>query len=315
MEGFIKFLNVCKQYHDASVLKDLNISVPLGESLSVLGPSGSGKTTLLKILANIITADSGSVVLPHTIKSQPVLVFQDYQLFPYMTVYNNIAFGLQARRLPKKEIKEKVEAMAVKLSIDNRLKAYPAQLSGGEKQRCALARALVLKPEVILLDEPFANLDRNLKSETAEFLRSIQQDFKLTMITVTHDQEEALMLSDWLAILVNGEMLEFGRAEDIYFQPGSLEAARFLGPVNEIPRSLYAYFLLESTDSVYCRAESLEMIPDENGKAKIKSKHFKGRYFRYTIELADTSIQLFSQQKDLCGGDRVDLKLKEFFSF
>lgn len=311
----IEIKRVNKSFQSSEVLIDLNVIIPVGESLSILGPSGSGKTTLLKIIAGILKPDSGAVIMPGFMKLDPVLVFQDYQLFPYMSVFNNIAFGLKARRVNREEISKKVDEIAVKLSIEHRLKVYPSQLSGGEKQRCALARALILKPEVLLLDEPFANLDRNLKSDTAELLRSIQTDFNLTMVTVTHDQEEALMLSDKLAILVNGKLLEYGRAEDIYYKPDSLSGARFLGPVNEIPRELYDYFRIDSTSSVFCRAESIEMHSSDQGLAKIRNKNFKGRYFSYSVELGKATIQLFSQQKDRLPGDRVNLKLKEYFSF
>ena len=170
MKQNIEVRDVTIKFGNKKVLESLNIDIPRGEFLSLLGPSGAGKTTLLKILAGILNADSGTVCIPSDIEQSPVLVFQDYQLFPYMSVYNNIAFGLQARRVSRKQIENTVQDIAEKMGILDRLNTYPEQLSGGEKQRCALARALVLNPGVLLLDETFANLDTHLKNDTARLL-------------------------------------------------------------------------------------------------------------------------------------------------
>ncbi len=315
MVNNIEVRELTKNFGQKKILKAISLDIPKGEFLSLLGPSGSGKTTFLKILAGVLEADSGSVNFPSDLKQSPVLVFQDFQLFPYMSVYNNIAFGLQARHRPRKEIDISVREIASKLGILKRLDAYPGQLSGGEKQRCALARALVLNPQVLLLDEPFANLDKNLKNETAQLLRRIQQDFKLTLISVTHDQEEAMMLSDTIALLIGGKLMECGLAEQIYHRPRSLEAARFLGQVNIISQKYQQYFHLTEQDTVYCRPEDLEISDNPNGTAVIEERFFNGRVYRYLVKLRGFPFEIYSMKENLSPGDSVDLTLKEYFQF
>jgi putative spermidine/putrescine transport system ATP-binding protein len=315
MKQHIEVKDLKKGFGGEKILKGINMNIPQGEFLSILGPSGAGKTTLIKILAGIIKADEGLVKFPAPMKQRPVLVFQDYQLFPYMTVYNNIAFGLQARRKSGKDIEKQVRNMAGKLGIIDRLEAYPGQLSGGEKQRCALARALVLNPEVLLLDEPFANLDKNLKSETALLLRTIQQDFNLTIISVTHDQEEAMMLSDTIALLIGGELKEFGVAEQLYRRPRTLEGARFLGQLNPIPRDFYNYFHLKEETQIYCRPDDLEIIRNTEGSALVEQRFFSGRFYRYVIRLGKFIMEINSGEESIKVGDKVDLLLKESLLF
>lgn len=314
MNESIEVRGLTKQFNNKEILKRIDMDIPKGKFLSILGPSGSGKTTFLKILAGILHSDSGTVSFPSDIKQTPVLVFQDYQLFPYMSVFNNIAFGLQARGLSRKETESRVKEMADKLGIIKRIKAYPAQLSGGEKQRCALARALVINPQVLLLDEPFANLDKNLKSDTAQLLRRIQQDFNLTLISVTHDQEEAMMLSDTIALLIGGEIKEFGVAEHIYRRPHSLEGAQFFGKVNLLPIQYYDYFQLDEKRPVYCRPENLDISANAQGKAIVEQRSFNGRVFRYFIKLGESSLEVYSKEENLSPGDHIDVVLNESFS-
>ena len=315
MNESIEVRGLTKHFDKKEILKRIEMDIPKGEFLSILGPSGSGKTTFLKVLAGILHADNGTITFPSEIKQSPVLVFQDYQLFPYMSVFNNIAFGLQARRTSRKETESRVLEMADKLGILKRIKAYPAQLSGGEKQRCALARALVLNPQVLLLDEPFANLDKNLKSDTARLLRRIQQDFNLTLISVTHDQEEAMMLSDTIALLIGGEIKEFGVAEHIYRHPRSLEGAQFFGQVNLLPNTFHHYFHLDEKAQVYCRPENLEINANSHGMAIVEQRSFNGGVFRYLIKLGGFSLEIDSKEEKLSAGDHVDVVLKEYFCF
>jgi putative spermidine/putrescine transport system ATP-binding protein len=313
MNESIEVRGLTKRFDKKDILKRVDMDIPKGEFLSILGPSGSGKTTFLKVLAGILHADSGTITFPSEIKQSPVLVFQDYQLFPYMSVFNNIAFGLQARRLSRKETEKRVREMADKLGILKRIKAYPAQLSGGEKQRCALARALVINPQVLLLDEPFANLDKNLKSDTAQLLRRIQQDFNLTLISVTHDQEEAMMLSDTIALLIGGEIKEFGVAEHIYRRPHSLEGAQFFGKVNLLPSKFHDYFHLDEKASIYCRPENLDISANSQGIAIVEQRSFNGRVFRYFIRLGEFSLEVYSKEENLSPGDHIDVVLNESF--
>ncbi|MBF9015073.1 MULTISPECIES: ABC transporter ATP-binding protein [unclassified Oceanispirochaeta] len=315
MKKNIEVRKLTKRFGNKMILESIDMDIPKGEFLSLLGPSGAGKTTFLKILAGILEADSGTVSYPSDIRQSPVLVFQDYQLFPYMSVYNNIAFGLQARHKPRKEIERLVKEIAGTLGILNHLDAYPGQLSGGEKQRCALARALVLNPQVILLDEPFANLDKNLKSDTARLLRRIQQEFNLTLISVTHDQEEAMMLSDTIALLMEGEVKDFGAAEQLYRKPRTLKGAQFLGKVNCIPRECYDYFQLDEENKVYCRPEDLDIRENARGSAIVEQRFFNGRFYKYIIRVKDSHLEVYSSEENLSPGNPLDIVLKEYFQF
>lgn len=313
MNKNIEIRELKKKYGEKVILKGFDMDIPIGGFLSLLGPSGAGKTTFLRIVAGILAADSGTVSFPPDIDQSPVLVFQDYQLFPYMSVYNNIAFGLQTRHVARKEIENHVKEMAGKLGILDRLSAYPAQLSGGEKQRCALARALVLNPQILLLDEPFANLDKNLKRDTARLLKRIQQEFKLTLISVTHEQEEAIMLSDAIALIIEGELKEFGVAEQIYRRPKSIESARFLGQVNCIPVLHHEYFQIDEQETVYCRPENLEIHRETKGEGNIEERTFDGRVYKYLVRLRNILLEVISMEEDLLTGDIVNIDLKEYF--
>ncbi len=208
-------------------LQDVSFSVNAGELLSFVGPSGAGKTTLLKLLAGIDTADRGTITFRDGVdrRHPPILVFQDYLLFPHMTVFDNVAFGLRSRRgrarFTRDEVRERVERYLMQLGVADKADIFPATLSGGQKQRVALARALVLEPGLLLLDEPFANLDRRLKGETAFFIRDLQRRLGVTTITVSHDLDETLAISDRVGVIVNGTLEQIGPPREIEAHPAS----------------------------------------------------------------------------------------------
>ncbi len=234
--------HICKRYGDVIALDDVTLSVAPGEFFTLLGPSGCGKTTLLRIIAGLELADSGQVFsggkeitrLP-AIKRQVNTVFQSYALFPHLSIYENVAFGLRSRKFPEDEIKKRVARRLEMLDLDAMAQRHPHQLSGGQKQRVALARALVNEPDVLLLDEPMSALDARLRAQVQEDLRRLQRKLGRTFILVTHDQAEALVCSDRLAVMRDGRVVQTGTPEAVYDYPKDSFVAKFLGAANLIP--------------------------------------------------------------------------------
>ncbi len=230
---------VSKHFGDVLAVNNVSLTVEKGEFVSLLGPSGCGKSTLLRIVAGFEPPDAGSILLdgadvthvpPHR---RPVnLVFQSYALFPHLNVYENVAFGLRRKRMPRGEISQLVEQFLDLVSLRELSARYPAQLSGGQQQRVALARALVNRPKVLLLDEPLAALDLKLRKRMQLELKSLQRELGISFIYVTHDQEEALALSDRIAVMNHGRVLQFGGAREVYDNPRSEFVAKFLGEAN-----------------------------------------------------------------------------------
>jgi putative spermidine/putrescine transport system ATP-binding protein len=226
----ITLRHIGKSYKHQPVLESIGFAVNARELVSIVGPSGAGKTTLLKIIAGLETPDQGEVAFSEPVsKHHPVIiVFQDYVLFPAMTVRQNIGFGLKARHMEKNQIKNQVDRMLDYFKLAPQADQYPAQLSAGQKQRVAIARAMIVNPAVLLLDEPFANLDRNLKMETARFIRTTQQAFGIPTISVTHDLEEAFAMSDRIGVLLDGRVQQFDTPRQVYFHSATPAVARFL---------------------------------------------------------------------------------------
>ena len=227
----VELSGISKRYGDNPVLKNVEFKIADGEFVSLIGPSGVGKTTLLKILADLETPDTGIILFSENPgKERPVIMmFQDFALFPHMTIAENVGYGLKVRGIKKKERRPRVNEMLEWFGITDKSEAYPARLSAGQKQRAAIARALVIEPMVLLLDEPFANLDKNLKGETADFIRRTQQSFGITTVIVTHDQDEAFAVSDRIGVLIGGTLRQFDCPNVISAAPADEETARFLG--------------------------------------------------------------------------------------
>ncbi len=232
----LKLINITKRYGKVIALNRVSLEIPLNKITVVLGPSGSGKTTLLRIIAGLEEPDEGKVVIDSVdITSLPPwkrdvsMVFQYPNLFPHLNVYDNIAFGLEALNISSEERNSRVYWAAKLLKIEHLLNKYPDQLSGGEQQRVALARALVVKPRILLLDEPLSNLDLALREELRVELKSIQRRTGITFIHVTHDQDEALELADYLVVLYRGRIVDYGDPLRVYEEPASTEAAKVFG--------------------------------------------------------------------------------------
>ncbi|GHF83157.1 ABC transporter ATP-binding protein [Deinococcus ficus] len=224
------------------VLDDVHLDIRRGEFFSLLGPSGCGKTTLLRILAGFEAADAGAVMIAGQDMTgvpahrRPVnTVFQNYALFPHLTVFDNVAFGLRQKRVPATQVRERVHRALDTVRIQDLGSRRPDQLSGGQRQRAALARAIVNEPEVLLLDEPLSALDLKLRKELQVELSHLQETLGMTFVFVTHDQEEALVMSDRIAVMNRGRVEQLGRAEDLYERPRTAFVANFLGSSNLIP--------------------------------------------------------------------------------
>lgn len=240
----IEVRNIRKQFGSFSVIKDINLKVNDGELVALLGPSGSGKTTLLRIIAGLEYADSGSVLIDgkeanslHIKERNVGFVFQHYALFKHMTVFNNVAFGLRVRpkhlRPSPSEINDRVMTLLKLVHLDTFYDRYPSQLSGGQRQRVALARSLAVEPKLLLLDEPFGALDAKVRKELRRWLRRLHDDMHITSIFVTHDQEEAMEVSDRVVVMNGGRIEQVGTPEDVYHKPANGFVYDFLGNYNE----------------------------------------------------------------------------------
>lgn len=240
----ISFTGIRKTFGATVALESLDLDLQPGELVSLLGPSGCGKTTALRIAAGFEVPDAGIVSLSHRdITRTPAhqrnmgMVFQSYSLFPNLTVAQNVEFGLRNRKVEKSKRLTRVGEMLELVQLDDLGKRYPHQLSGGQQQRVALARALAVQPEVLLLDEPLSALDAKVRSTLRDEIRRIQTELKTTTLFVTHDQEEALAISDRIGVMSNGQLEQVGTPEDIYLRPASPFVARFVGSINEFPNT------------------------------------------------------------------------------
>jgi putative spermidine/putrescine transport system ATP-binding protein len=307
----LKIVNLSKSFKGENVLCGVFFSVGNRELVSIIGPSGAGKTTLLKIIAGLENADDGNIYRKND--TPAILVFQDYLLFPSMTVYDNVAFGLNARHIDKKTVDELVRNILSNFGIEDKMRSYPAEISAGQKQRAAIARAMVLNPDILLLDEPFANLDKNLKLETADFIRQKQKEFKTAVLLVTHDQQEAFMISDKIGILIKGRLIQFDKVETVYNRPVSLEAASFLGHVNIIPERFISVLFHDGASPgafTYARAESFLMEKDPDGPAVVSDIIFAGHYIIYRVLWEDWTCTVYSLEAGIRQGERVRLRLR-----
>jgi len=238
----LELIDLHKRFGDVTAVQSINLTVADGEFLCILGPSGCGKSTALRMIAGFenptggdILIDGASVVAMDANQRPTAMVFQKFTLWPHMRVYDNIAFGLRLRKLPRKEIDKKVDDALELVGLPTYGKRFPSQLSGGEQQRVALARALVLEPKILLLDEPFSSLDALLRVRLREELHRIQRQTRITAIFVTHDQEEALSLADRIAVMSKGNVEQLDRPSTIYANPQTLFVADFIGTMNLLP--------------------------------------------------------------------------------
>jgi sulfate transport system ATP-binding protein len=254
--------NVTKRFGDFCALDDVSVEVHSGSLTALLGPSGSGKSTLLRVIAGLEHPDVGEVLISgeeatgvSPQKRGVGFVFQHYAAFKHMTVWDNIAFGLAIRKRPKAEIRERVLELLDLVQLSGLAKRYPAQLSGGQRQRMALARALAVEPNVLLLDEPFGALDARVRKELRAWLRRLHEDVHVTTIFVTHDQEEAMEIADQIVLMNQGRVEQVGSARDLYERPANEFVMTFIGPVSRFGGELV-------------RPHDIEVRRDPNGSAE-----------------------------------------------
>jgi sulfate transport system ATP-binding protein len=236
--------NVSKQFGSFQAVDEVSLEIKSGSLVALLGPSGSGKSTLLRLISGLEMPDSGKIILTgkdatyQSVQERNIgFVFQHYALFKHLTVRQNIAFGLEIRKAPKKKIKGKVEQLLELVQLSGLGDRYPSQLSGGQRQRVALARALAVEPKVLLLDEPFGALDAKVRKDLRAWLRRLHDEVHVTTVFVTHDQEEAMEVSDEIVVMNKGKVEQVGTPAEIYDHPASAFVMSFIGPVNVLPSS------------------------------------------------------------------------------
>ena len=309
----IRLNDIVVKFGDFTALHNINVHVKEGEFFTFLGPSGCGKTTTLRTLTGFIEPTEGSVVVRgKDITHVPIedrnigIVFQSYALFPTMTVYDNIAFGLKVKKMKKPEIDEKVRTIARKVDLtDEQLKKAVSQLSGGQQQRVAIARALVTEPAIICLDEPLSNLDAKLRVQLREELKKMQKDFGITSIYVTHDQEEALTLSDRIAVFNKGVIEQIGTPNDIYNHSATEFVCNFIGDINRLSDELVGRLIaagaqLDPAWHHYIRLERVHVNEQARPGAlsvpgTVESREYYGLYIKYYIKAGDQTLKVMER--------------------
>ena len=324
VKKLIQFKNIVKEFDGQIVLKGIDLDIYENEFVTLLGPSGCGKTTLLRILGGFLTPTEGTVIFDNEditnlppYKREVNTVFQKYALFPHMNVYDNVAFGLKIKKEPKDVIEQKVIRMLKLVGLEAYRDRPVSQMSGGQQQRVAIARALVNEPMVLLLDEPLGALDLKLRKEMQKELKRIQKEVGITFIFVTHDQEEALTMSDKIVVMRDGEIQQIGSPTDIYNEPANEFVANFIGESNIIDgimvkdnEVIFEDKHFECVDrgfqpnekvDVVIRPEDINIVEKENGKLKgiVKSVLFKGVHYETIVETrAGTSITVKMRVSD-----------------
>ena len=315
---------VSKSFGNLKAVKEVTIDIASGEFFSLLGPSGCGKTTLLRIIAGFEQPESGSVVIGGVdLTRRPpqerptAMVFQNYALFPTMTVGENVAYGLNVRKMKRNEASLRVAESLARVDLAGYEQKPVTQLSGGQQQRVALARALAVQPDVILFDEPLSNLDVALREQTRRELKTLQNELGTTSIYVTHDQQEALALSDRIAVMRDGQLQQLGSPETLYQTPETAFVATFLGGSNIISHSALAEALAgEEAPSqkhvLSVRPEHFEVIDEETAPVfQVKGRQFLGMYTEWWLQHDETEVRIWRPPVETYQ-DRVRLKVSAY---
>ena len=336
-DAYVELARVSKRFGTVAAVQDVSLAVPEGQVTTLLGPSGCGKTTLLRLVAGLMRPDAGDIRIKGArVNDVPpqrrgtVIVFQDYALFPHLSVFENVAYGLRRRRVPGAEVTRRVRDMLVFLGLSGHDAMSPLRLSGGQQQRVALARALVVEPDVLLLDEPLSNLDAKLRTRVRTELKEIQRSLGKTTILVTHDQEEALSISDRVAVMEAGRIRQVGTPIELYVRPVDQFVADFVGIANFVPATVRAVaangeihldsplgplralanaskmtYAVGQRITVLIRPGAMVLSEEPGGnrvRATVRSSSFLGSVRRHHVEVGDLRLTV---DQPLGSGDEV----------
>ena len=318
-EWKLQIKDMKKRYRNGDGVEHINIDVAPGEFLTMLGPSGCGKSTILRTIGGFLQIDEGDILLDgKSIKDLPpekrptAMVFQSYNLWPHMTVADNLAFGLRIRRMNKNDIAKKVKDGLALVNMSGTEYKYPTQLSGGQQQRIAIARALLLEPSVLLLDEPFSALDAKIRAQMREELKKIQEELHITVVFVTHDQEEAMVLSHRIVVMNKGVIEQTGTPNEVYDHPASRFVASFIGEIN---------FVNDGDKVLAVRPENV--LLSEGDKAGIRHGSVRtvmilGHYAEVTVDVNDQIVKAYVTRQEadrFHPHDEVSLQFTKMFEY
>ena len=309
----LQIKDMTKKYDNGDGVEHINLDVYEGEIVTFLGPSGCGKTTILRTIGGFLDVTSGDITIDgQSIVGLPpeqrptAMVFQSYNLWPHMTIYENLAFGLKLRKVPKDTIDKDIKDILALVSMSGCEKKYPSQLSGGQQQRIAIARSLLLKPSLLLLDEPFSALDAKIRQQMREELKKIQHDLGITVIFVTHDQEEAMSLSHRIVVMNKGKFDQIGTPSEIYDHPATRHVASFIGEMNFIQQ--------EDGTSIAVRPEDITVTEGADGSytGVVRTIMLLGHYVVITVQHGDDIVKCNIDRElsdRLKVGDTVSMQL------
>ncbi|WMY72328.1 ferric ABC transporter ATP-binding protein [Buttiauxella selenatireducens] len=305
---FVELRNVTKRFGNNTVIAGINLAIPKGEMVTLLGPSGCGKTTVLRLVAGLEKPSEGQILIDgedvthRSIQQRDIcMVFQSYALFPHMSLGDNVGYGLKMLGTPRAEIKTRVKEALAMVDLDGFEDRFVDQISGGQQQRVALARALILKPKVLLFDEPLSNLDANLRRSMRDKIRELQKQFNITSLYVTHDQSEAFAVSDTVLVMNKGEIMQIGSPQTLYRQPASRFMASFMGDANVFPArfdhdfvEIHGYRLprppqltaTQSIGTVGVRPEAITLSEhgEESQRCVVRHVAYMGPQYEVTVE-------------------------------
>lgn len=313
----LEIKDMTKKYDNGDGVEHINLKIYENEIVTFLGPSGCGKSTILRTIGGFMDVTSGDILIDGKSivnlppESRPTaMVFQSYNLWPHMTIYENLAFGLKLRKIPKKTIDEDIKGMLAMVSMSGCEKKYPGQLSGGQQQRIAIARSLLLKPSLLLLDEPFSALDAKIRQQMREELKRIQSELGITVIFVTHDQEEAMAISHRIVVMNKGKFDQVGTPDEIYDHPATLHVASFIGEMN---------FMKRGDHTVAVRPEDLIVTKEPADITGVVSTvMLMGHYVLMTAKVGENTVKCYADRElgdHLREGEDVNLKIGKHTQF
>ena len=321
--SYLSIRGLHKSYGSTPIFSEIDCEIGKGEFITLLGPSGCGKSTLLRCIAGLTGVNGGQIILdgqdllPLTPQKRGIgMVFQSYALFPNMNVAQNVAFGLRMQKIKGSEAEERVKQVLELVELNDFAARYPHQLSGGQCQRVALARSLVTRPRLLLLDEPLSALDARIRKHLREQIRSIQQELGLTTIFVTHDQEEALVMSDRIVLMNAGKIVQSGNAESLYSAPVDAFAAGFIGNYNLLDADVASRLLLRPINSrVAIRPEAIQLGTQGAIEGQVHSHRLLGNVIRYRIEARGVELLVDVLNRSpadlLASGQRINLNIED----